>query len=338
VGGLLTTKPSGRLDRPYDALVITRHLVDGTTWIDVVDPTPAELEELAAQHGLAQRTFDEAHRRAIRPTMHRFPDHVYVVAFSGALAEIDMWAGDGWFVTVRRHDEAGKEWEPTLAVERARRLESISSGMMLALVLEDLVDGYFDTTDALEDGLEVIEDRIFGGDVDVDDVNAAGATDPDAAPITTFPAFDEADVQQALFAVRRELLRLRRAVMPLREVLQAVLRGEVEQITGDALVICRDTFDKLLRAVDLVDELRELVGNAVEAHLAVMSNQMNLVMKQLTAWGSIVFGATLIAGIYGMNFAHMPELDWRLGYPFALGLMAVMSVVLYRLFKRNNWL
>jgi magnesium transporter len=334
VGAPLAAKPNAGGGRPYDAHVITRHLVDGTTWIDVVDPTPAELEELAAQHGLAQRTFDEAHRRAIRPTMHRFPDHVYVVAFSGALAEIDMWAGDGWFVTVRRHDDAGKEWEPTLAVERARRLESISSGMMLALVLEDLVDGYFDTTDALEDGLEVIEDRIFGGDADATDATGV----PDPAPITTFTAVDETDVQQALFAVRRELLRLRRAVMPLREVLQAVLRGEVDQITGDALVVCRDTFDKLLRAIDLVDELRELVGNAVEAHLAVMSNQMNLVMKQLTAWGSIVFGATLIAGIYGMNFAHMPELDWRLGYPFALGLMTVMSFVLYRLFKRNNWL
>ena len=120
--------------------------------------------------------------------------------------------------------------------------------------------------------------------------------------------------------------------------LQAVLRHEVQWIDGEALVMCRDTFDKLLRAVDIVDELRELVGNAVEAHLAVVSNQMNLVMKQLTAWGSIVFGATLIAGIYGMNFANMPELDWRLGYPFALGLMLLLSAVLYRAFRRRKWL
>ena len=145
-------------------------------------------------------------------------------------------------------------------------------------------------------------------------------------------------MQESLFELRRELLRLRRAVMPLREVLQSVLRGEVQQLQGESLVVCRDTFDKLLRAIDMVDELRELVGNAVEAHLAVMSNQMNLVMKQLTAWGSIVFGATLIAGIYGMNFANMPELDWRFGYPFALGLMAVLSFVLYRWFKRNDWI
>ena len=163
--------------------------------------------------------------------------------------------------------------------------------------------------------LEAIEDRIFGETL-----------------------VEEQAVQQELFAVRRDLLVLRRAVVPLRDVLQAVLRHEVQWIDGEALVMCRDTFDKLLRAVDIVDELRELVGNAVEAHLAVVSNQMNLVMKQLTAWGSIVFGATLIAGIYGMNFANMPELDWQLGYPFALCLMLLLSAVLYRAFRRRKWL
>ena len=127
--------------------VITHHEIDGVNWIDVVDPSQAELDELAAQHGLADRTFDEAHRRAARPTMQRFADHAYVVAFSGTHAEIDMWLGDGWFATVRRHDNEGREWAPTVALERGRRLATMSSGMMLALVIEDLVDGYFDSTD-----------------------------------------------------------------------------------------------------------------------------------------------------------------------------------------------
>jgi magnesium transporter len=323
VGTSAPAKPTApTIDR-----VITNHRIDGVEWIDVVDPTPEELDQLTDQRGLAARTFDEAHRRAVRPTMQRFADHVYVVAFNGNHAEVDMWAGDDWFVTVRRHDDSGQEWAPTVALERGRRLASMSPGMMLALVLEDLVEGYFDSTDVLEDQLETIEERIFGGG---DPVEGA-----DSAPIVIV---DELDVQEALFQVRRELLRLRRAVVPLREVLSSALRQEVRWVDGDALVLCRDTFDKLLRAIDLVDELRELVGNAVEAHLAVMSNQMNLVMKQLTAWGSIVFGATLIAGIYGMNFSHMPELSWYFGYPFALGTMAVMSFVLYRLFKRKSWL
>ena len=287
------------------------------TWIDVVDPEVEELEVLADEYGLADRTFDEAYRRAARPSMRRFEDHVYIVAFSGSLAEIDMYLGPEWLITVRRHDPNGREWDPQPLLELLERHESASttSGQLFATLMDDLIDGYFDTTDALEDKLEVIEDSIFSEDTHV-----------------------EQELQHDLFGIRRELLELRRAVVPLREVLSAILRREVQWIDGDALVTCRDAFDKLLRAVDLVDEQRELVGNAVDAHLAVISNQMNFVMKKLTAWGSIVFGATLIAGIYGMNFTHMPELSWKVGYPMALGMMVLLSIFLYRVFRKRDWL
>ncbi|MCY7298319.1 MAG: magnesium transporter CorA family protein [Ilumatobacteraceae bacterium] len=296
--------------------MITQHEFADTRWWDVFDPTAEELESLDQQFGLGDRTFDEARRRSARPTMRRFTDHAYLVAFSGTLGEVDMYVGDRWFVTVRLHDDDGREWDSAVALGRIQRLApDVPAGMMLAMVIEELVDGYFDSLDILEDQLEAIEDRIF-------------SDQPQA----------ERQVQQDLFGVRRKLLELRRAVIPLREVLSALLRKEVQWVDGEALIVLRDTFDKLLRAVDIVDELRELVGNAVDAHLAVMSNQMNLVMKKLTAWGSIVFGATLIAGIYGMNFQHMPELGWIWGYPFALGSMVVMSVVLYRIFKHRDWL
>jgi magnesium transporter len=293
------------------------HEFGTTRWIDVIDPTTDELDELAAEFGLGYRTFDETHRRAARPMMRHYPDHVYIVAFSGSFAEIDMYLGPSWFITVRRHGPADGEWDAQPVLDRAERMrpDSVTSGLLLTMLLEELVDGYFDSADRLEDELEAIEETIFDES-----------------------ALSERGVQQELFVVRRQLIQLRRAVVPLREVLSTVLRGEVAMIHDEALVVAHDAFDKLLRAVDLVDEHRELVGNAVDAHLAVMSNQMNLVMKKLTAWGSIVFGATLIAGIYGMNFRHMPELDWKLGYPLALGMMAVMSVVLYRVFKTRDWL
>ncbi len=299
--------------------MITHHEFGGTKWIDVVDVTDEELALLDRNHGVGNRTFDEARRRAARPTMQRFEDHAYIVAFSGSLAEIDMYIGDNWFITVRRHDENGREWDPAVALERVKRLgKDATTGMILATVLEELVDGYFDSTDVLEDQLEAIEERIFGEPGDSQHA--------------------EQKVQLELFGVRKQLLELRRAVVPLREVLSALLRREVAWVDGEALIIIRDTFDKLLRAVDIVDELRELVGNAVDAHLAVMSNQMNAVMKQLTAWGSIVFGATLIAGIYGMNFRHMPELTWYYGYPMALGMMLALSFMLYRGFRKRDWL
>jgi len=290
---------------------------DSVEWVDVVDPTDEDLQSVAATYGLQDRTFEEANRRALRPTLQRYADHAYVVAFSGSMAEIDMYIGPTWFVSVRRHDPDGKEWDPSAAMDRFERRcgDSPDSGRLLMTVLDELVDGYFDRTDLIEYGIEELEDRIFGE-----------------------TSHTEREIQHHLFEKRRSLLELRRAVMPLREVLGAMVREEVPWIKGEALVQCRDTYDKLLRAVDVVDDQRELIGNAVDAHLAVMSNQMNLVMKKLTAWGSIVFGATLIAGIYGMNFENMPELHWRFGYPLALGAMAVLSYGLYRMFRRRDWL
>jgi magnesium transporter len=297
--------------------VLERHPIGPVEWIDVVGPSDDELRALIDEFHLDDRAFEEAYRRAARPTMQSFSDHVYVVAFSGALDEIDMYLGPTWFITVRDADEAAKqEWTPKKALERChRRGTSITSGLLLAIVLDELIDGYFDTTDAMEDRVEAMEDRIFEE-----------------------PPGEARELQEGLFGLRRDLLQLRRAVIPLREVLSSILRNEVEFITGDAVVTCHYAFDKLLRAIDLIDEQRELLGNAVDAHLAVMSNQMNLVMKKLTAWGSILFGAALIAGIYGMNFTHMPELRWRFGYPAALGMMLLLSALLWRMFRKRDWL
>ena len=297
--------------------MLTTHRFGEVEWVDIVDPTEEDLLAAAKTYGLRERTFDEANRRARRPTLQRFSDHAYIVAFSGSLAEIDMYIGSTWFISVRRHDPEGKEWDPTATMERFERQcgDAPDSGRLLLTVLDELVDGYFDTTDEIEDRIEALEDRIFGESLHT-----------------------EKAIQHDLFAIRSDLIDFRRAVMPLREVLGVMVRQEVTWITGEALVQCRDTYDKLLRAVDVVDDQRELIGNAVDAHLAVMSNQMNLVMKKLTAGGSIVFGATLIAGIYGMNFEHMPELHWRYGYPLAIGAMAVLSAVLYRVFRSRDWL
>ncbi|MGZ5353119.1 MAG: CorA family divalent cation transporter, partial [Actinomycetota bacterium] len=100
----------------------------------------------------------------------------------------------------------------------------------------------------------------------------------------------------------------------------------------------RDVQDHVIRSIELIDNIRELLSSALEARLAQASNRLNVVMKQLSAWAAIILLPTLIAGIYGMNFEHMPELDWRLGYPLSLGSMAVTSFALYRVFKRKDWL
>ena len=148
----------------------------------------------------------------------------------------------------------------------------------------------------------------------------------------------EAAVQSELYALRRELLVFRRRVQPLREVISALLRREVDWVDTLARTHFQDVYDHVLRATDQLDAQRELLGNAVDAHLALISNRMNEVMKKMTSWGAILLGSTLIAGIYGMNFRHMPELDWEFGYPLALGVMAVVTFGLWRYFKRKGWL
>ena len=170
--------------------------------------------------------------------------------------------------------------------------------------------------DAAENKLEELENRIF---------------DTERVP-------DESAIQQELFEVRRRLLFFRRAVVPLREVLNMMLRREVKWVDDATAVHLQDVYDHVLRAIDLIDGQRELMGNAVDAHLAIISNRMNYVMKKMTSWGAIILGSTLVAGIYGMNFKHMPELNWQWGYAWALGLMATITIVGYWYFSRKDWL
>jgi magnesium transporter len=124
----------------------------------------------------------------------------------------------------------------------------------------------------------------------------------------------------------------------LREVVGALLRREAECIGEQAIVHLQDVYDHVLRVLDLIESQREILNGLFEGRLAVMSNKMNQVMKATSSWGAILIVATLIAGIYGMNFRHMPELGWGYGYPFALGSMLLITLVLYFVFKRRGWL
>jgi magnesium transporter len=134
------------------------------------------------------------------------------------------------------------------------------------------------------------------------------------------------------------MVHFRRAVAPLREVLAQLLRREAEGIGDEAIIHMQDVYDHVLRVTDWIETQRDLLTGLLEADLAVVSNRMNQVMKRMTSWGAILLGSTLIAGIYGMNFNDIPELNWTFGYPFALGSMLALTLFLYFWFKRRNWL
>ena len=138
--------------------------------------------------------------------------------------------------------------------------------------------------------------------------------------------------------MRRALIEMRRHVAPMRDVVLGVLRREIPWVEGETLVYLQDVLDRLLRVIDGVDVQRELLGNVVDAQLGLQANRMNSVMKKMTSWGAILICATLIAGIYGMNFRNMPELGWRFGYAGALGSMLAVTIGLYFWFRHKDWL
>ena len=289
----------------------------GLVWVDLAEPSEDDLACLQKEFSLHPLAMDDVRAHHQRPKLEQYPTHSFLVAYSNEMQEVDFFVGPSWQITFRECKRVEDAWSVDGARTRFERTraESVSAGFLLYVLLDELVDGYFQRTDRVEDHLEELEEHIFGEELR-----------------------EERDVQERMFDVRRELMEFRRVVVPLRDVVGSLQRREVEWVDEATAVHLQDVYDHVLRVVDLLDSQRELLGNAVDAHLAIISNRMNGVMKKMTSWGAILLGATLVAGIYGMNFEHMPELKWRLGYLWALGIMAMITVLGYRYFSRKDWL
>ena len=316
--------PEGDLRRVADHDLISELLAEHgcLVWLDVTDPTEDDFELIQSELGLHPLVMEDLRHPGQRPKVESYETHAFLVAYASdgdprRLTEVDVLLAEQWMVTVR---SAGGDAVGLDVAEIEQRFERTRSGhttagYLLYTVLDAVVDTYFDALDRTEDDLEQIESKIFA----VDHTH-------------------EAALQQELLALRRVLLLFRRRVVPLREVLQTILRQEVHPIGGEVQRYYQDVLDHILRVVDTLETQRELLGNAVDAHLAVVNNNMNEIMKKMTSWGAILFGAALVSGIYGMNFTNMPELNWHYGYFMALGSMLVLTVSLYVWFKKKGWL
>ncbi|MGZ4784955.1 MAG: magnesium/cobalt transporter CorA [Acidimicrobiales bacterium] len=307
-----------------DPATISDFLHDGggVLWVDAVDPSEDELLKIQDEFSLHPLAMEDLRHPGQRPKVERYDTHAFLVAYASDgdprhLSELNIFIADGWMISVRRSfkgDECIDMLDVAKRFERTREGHN-TVGFLLYTILDAVVDTYFDALDNTEDQLETIESRIF---------ETIGRT--------------EAVLQHDLLALRRELLLFRRRVVPLRDVLQVILRQEVHPVGEDAQRYFQDVLDHILRVTDTLETQRELLGNAVDAHLAVVNNHMNDIMKKMTSWGAILFGAALISGIYGMNFDNMPELRWHFGYYGALGSMLLLTVGLYTWFRRKGWL
>jgi magnesium transporter len=292
---------------------------DALVWVDVDDPTAESLAALQREFGFHDLAIEDCLHPHQRPKIEQFEDHFFAIAYGvgqkdGELIEheIGIFVGHNYLVTVRKPPVLNLE--PVVTRWEAHSdLTKQGGGWLLYILLDQIVDGYFDVLDAFEDMVEDIEDQVFGQQVGE-------------------------RVQARIFGMKKQMLAFRRRIAPLREVLDVLQRRSVDVVTQDLEPYYRDVYDHVLRATDFVDNLRDILTSALEASLAVISNRLNEVMKRLTSWASIILVPTLIAGIYGMNFRHMPELLWRWGYAYALVVMAGSAFALYAMFKRRGWL
>jgi magnesium transporter len=290
-------------------------------WLDIAG-TPEEIEksiptlrEEFAFHELALEDCIHPHQR---PKIEQYETYFFLVAYGvsveeGQLVKHEMavFVGLNYLVTVRK--DPAFDLAPILKRWDANsKLVPEGGGYLLYILLDEVVDGYFDVLDVYQDRTEDLEELVFGS--------------------------SEEDAHSHIFLLRKDLVLFRRFIAPMREVLDVMQRRTVDVVTDRLEPYYRDVYDHVLRATDFLDGIRDILASALEANLAVVSNRLNEVMKSLSSWAAIILVPTLIAGIYGMNFVHMPELNWLLGYPFALALMVISGVTLYAVFKRRGWL
>jgi magnesium transporter len=310
------------LDDISDFLTHPDHML----WLDLEGATKENVSMLGREFGFHELALEDCLHPHQRPKIEQYGSYYFLVAYAvsveeGELQEHEMavFVGRNYLVTVRKeppHD-VSEVLKRTMA---HTDLCKEGGAYLLYVLLDEVVDGYFTALEGLEEEAEDVEDKVFGKGQSSD-------SDP-----------PEAGEQSDIFKLKKQLLKFRRVIAPLREVLDVMQRRTIEVVTPPLEPYYRDVYDHVLRATDFLDNLRDILSSTLEAHLAVISNRLNEVMKRLTSWGAIILVPTLIAGIYGMNFRHMPELSWQLGYPVALGLMVLSAGLLYRAFKRRRWL
>jgi magnesium transporter len=224
--------------------------------------------------------------------------------------ELDLVIGRDWLFT---HHGIAMSSVDGVAQELTRNPRLLQRGpaYLAHAIIDRLTDHYLPVVDRFDDEIDEVEKALMGG------------ADP--------------ALLRRLFALKRSLQRLRRVATYQRDLLQRLSRGEFEIIPERSLPFFRDVYDHFVRIADLAESYRELVTAALEIYLSVAANRTNEIMKVLAMISTIMLPLSFIAGVYGMNFENMPEIKWRLGYPFALGLMLLVAVALGVFFRRRKW-
>ncbi len=314
VDGQRTRAPDS-LEETYEACRES----EGFAWIGLYEPNEEEFESVTGEFDLHELAVEDAIKAHQRPKIERYGNSVFVVLKSARyidetetveFGEIHAFVGPGFIITVR-HGEASELHEVRERLENEPDLLRRGPSAVLYAIMDQVVDDYAPVSDGLETDIDEIEAEVFGG-------NAA--------------------VSRRIYALSREVIGFRRATHPLNEVLERLIEGEVYDVDPELQRYLRDVQDHALRTTEQVEAFRELLSNILSVNLTLVGLNQNDEVKKISAWAAILFAPTLVGTVYGMNFEDMPELSWHLGYPFALVLMVGVSLTLYAVFKRRDWI
>ena len=306
-------------DIPVEAISDYLARPDCFVWVALRDATGEELAQMQEEFGLHELAVEDASRGHQRPKIEEYGDSLFVVVQSVELVadklvvgELDVFVGENYVLSVRR-DVAQGFLGVRARAEREPQLLRQGSAFVLYALMDAVVDRYFPVVDLLESELETIEERIFIRGSQRDNI-------------------------ERLYELKRKVLQLRHAVAPLMEAVGRLHGGRVPRICTGTQDYFRDVHDHLYRIAGTLDTIRDTISTAIQVNLSMVAIEESEVNKRLAAYAASFAVFTAFAGIWGMNFKVMPELEWQWGYPMAIGVMMLVCAYMYRRFRRAGWL
>ncbi|MBT2472676.1 magnesium/cobalt transporter CorA [Streptomyces sp. ISL-66] len=306
-----------------DALDEARAAGDAFLWVGMHDPTEKEFEHVSAEFGLHPLAVEDALTAHQRPKLEVYDDSLFVVlkpvmydddADRVSTGELMVFIGDSFVVTVR-HGEGAALAAVRQRLEQDPEVLGHGPTAVLYAVSDAVVDQYIEVAAELQADLEELEAEVFS---------------PSSA--------DTKNTAARIYGFKRQVLEFRRATSPLLQPMDRLALGNVPFVHEHAQPFFRDVADHLTKANEYIEGLDRLLSDALAAHLAQMGVRQNDDMRKISAWAAMAAVPTMVAGIYGMNFEHMPELTHRWGYPGVVLVMAGLCLALHRMFKRRGWL
>ena len=292
---------------------------DKFVWIGLHEPTTEMLVKLQREFDLHDLAIEDAHRAHQRPKIEAYGETLFIVLRTVQmknqkieLGETHFFLGRNFIITVR-HGSSLAYTDVRTRCESTPHLLKKGPGFALYAIMDAIVDQYFPVIDSVSQELETLEEQIFDEKL-------------------------RRDTTAQIYRLKHQLLDVKRSVSPLVDICNRLMRFDLKLIEEETRPYFRDVYDHAIRINEIVDNSRDLLSTALEANLSLISISQNEVSKKFAGWAAIIGIPTMVAGIYGMNFKYMPELDWPMSYPIVLIVTFGGCVALYIRFKRSGWL